>query len=155
MSTKIRQIIDIIISECPESSSSDIENAIIEFIESNLPEIISNVELPEKSPPSFTHNVKGFRQTIQKRKLDMDSSRYKLISDLENIQDHLKEKHKYDSADTITQDITNLDKSSSTYRANLIEIDTHIARIEHEMDGECTENDAAIKKLGDLTNDST
>ena len=154
MSTKIKQIIDIIKSECPEYSNSDIENAIIKHLEINLSDIISNVKLPEKSPNSFSHKIKGFREKIQRRKLSIDSSKIELINELENIQDYLKEKHKYDSLDTITQDIIGIDQSSSTYRANLLKADTHIARIEHEMKEECNEDDNTLNKLRDLTNDS-
>lgn len=154
MSTKIKEIIGIIESECPGYSKSDIQNAILKYLETNIEEITSNVKLPEKSPTSFSHKVKGFRQEIQKRKLHIDSSKQELISGLESIREHLEENHKYDAADIITQDIADIDMSSSTYRAHLLNIDTHIARTTHDLEEEYDKDNKTLKQLGDLTDDS-
>lgn len=154
MSTEIEHIIDIIKSEYPEYSESDIENVIIKYVETNIPEIISNIDLPDKSPTSLFDKIKGFRNKIQRRKLSADSEKNDLIKDLESIQHDFKENHRYDSADTLIGNINDIDKSSSTYRSNLIEVDTKLARIEHEMNDESNEDDKTLKTLRDLTNDT-
>ena len=154
MSTEIEYIIDIIKSEYPGYSKSDIENAIIKYVETNIPEIISNIDLPEKSHISLFDKLKGFRENIQRRKLSTDSEKNNLIKDLESIQHDLKENHRYDSADILIRNMNDIDKSSSTYRLNIVELDTNIARIEHEMDDESNENDKTLKTLRDLTNDT-
>ena len=154
MSAEIEHIIDIIKREYPEYSESDIENAIIKYVETNIPEIISNIDLPEKSPISLFDKIKGFRNKIQRRKLSADSEKNDLIKDLESIQHDFKESHRYDSADILIGNMNAIGKSSSTYRLNLIELDTNLARIEHEMDDESNEDDNTLKTLRDLTNDT-
>lgn len=146
MSSKIRQIIDIIKKEYPSISKSELEDMIGNDIEKNLEKYRTNIELLQLQNTQVSTG-KRFRKNIHRHKLGIESSKQEVISQLESAREDCIKKGQLDHAENLTKDIGKIEDTSGRYKVALLDSDTHMARILEEEEAESNKKNRTIQDL--------
>jgi len=155
MTTELKQIIDLIKNEHPNYSDDDIKLAILNHIESNLPEIILKIKLPpkESSIHSFVESLKRARSSVRDFRLTEKNSKQELIHVLKNVREKLLERGETPTASTIAGNIQRIDSASTTLEEHLLATDTHIATLIDKQTMSESKASENLKKLEWLSKD--
>lgn len=146
MPSKIKQIIDIIKSEYPSISKSEIEDMIGNDIEKNLEKYRTNIELRQQQNTQVSIGTR-FRKNIPRHKSDIESLKKEVISQLESEREKCIQKGQLDHADNLTKDIGKIEDTTGRCKLALLDSDTHIAGILVEEEAESIKANRTIQDL--------
>lgn len=128
--TDKNEIIAIIREAYPDASDEEIKNAIIEYIASDLPNIISKLSLPPRNKLKLRSRKEGFliaRTRAKSKKRSDIYSTTKLIETLENARDTKQNEGYYETAKTITGHIHEIESTHSKMKSILMLVDADLS----------------------------
>lgn len=150
--SELKQIIDLIKKEHPDYSEDDIKTVILSYIDSNLPEIILQLELPAKKS-SMSSLVERFRQArsgVRNFRLSGKNSGHELLNVLDTVKEFLLENREIDNANKIAEDMQMIGNASTTLEGCLLSSESHIATLIDKQSTSDIASNNNLKKLEQL-----
>jgi hypothetical protein len=157
MSEEIKEIISIIKEKYPGASKGEIKKAIIDFINSNLSEIVAKIELPSLKELEISSRKEIYRQArsrVKSERLQEDRSRTELVGIFSVFQEQFSDRGLKEDADRFAKRIKIIEGASSTKKEALMHADSDLS--EMIMREETAEEDRSrtIRKLKELGEDA-
>jgi len=153
MSEEIKEIISIIKEKYPGASKGEIKKAIIDFINSNLSEIVAKIELPPLKELEISSRKERYRQArsrVKSEKLQEDRSRTELVYTLTAIQEEFSDRGLKEDADRVTKHIKDFEAASISKKETLMYASSDLSEwIKREETIE-EDKDRPIRKLKEL-----
>lgn len=159
MSEEIKGIITIIKEEHPDASEGEIKKAIIDFINSNLSEILAETELPSLKDLRISSRKEMYRQArsrVKSEKLREDRSKTELVYTLTAIQEKFSDKGLKEDADIITKHIKDIEEASITKKEALMYVDSDLSEMikrEETSEEDRSRTTRKLKELGEDANE--
>ena len=156
MAERLKEVISIIKEEYPGSSKDEIKEAIIDYIESNLPEIVAKIKLPSSKKLEISTRKDRYRAARSGVKLHMlqeHQSKTELIRGLEKIQDDFSSRGIRNDADRFTNHITSIEEASITKKQTLMYVDSDLTELIMQEETVEESDDRTTRKLKELAED--
>ena len=159
MSEAMEVIICSIKEDYPDASEEGIEKAIIDYIESNLPEILGKIHLPSLKDLRTSDPIGRYQQArhiVKAEKLQEDRSVASLVYRLTRLQEEFSDWGLKQDADSLAKHIRNIEDASAIKIETLMYVNSHLSeRLKREETDE-EDRDSTVRKLkalGETAND--
>ena len=130
LSEKIKEIISIIKEKNPDVSEEELEKAVIDLIESNLPERLAKIKLPSRKKLYSRKEIYQLaRSRVKSEKLQEDRSKKELVDMFTAIQEELSDSVLKEDADRFAKHIKNIEGASIDKKENLMYADSDLSEM--------------------------
>jgi hypothetical protein len=157
MSEEIKEIIIIIKEEYPDASKEEIKKAIVDFVNTNLSEIVAKIELPSLKDLRISSRKEVYRQAksrVKLEKLQEDSSKMELVNTLTEIQEDFSDRGLKEDANKFTKHIKDIEEASITKKQTLMYADSDLSEMIKREETAEEDRDRTIGKLEELRADA-
>ena len=158
MAERLKEVISIIKEEYPCSSEDEIKEAIIDYIESNLPEIVAEIKLPSSKKlerSTRKDRYRAARSGVKLHRLQESQSKTELIRELEKIQDDFSSRGMRNDADRFTNHIKSIEGTSITKKQTLMYVDSDLTALIMQEETVEELDDRTTRKLKELAEDAS
>ena len=158
MAELLKEVISIIKEEYPDSSKDEIKEAIIDYIESNLPGIVAEIKLPSSKKLERSTRIDRYRAArsgVKLHRLQENQSKIGLVRELEKIQDDLSSRGMRNDADRFTNYINSIEEASITKKQTLMYADSDLTELIMQEGTVEESNDRTTIKLKELAEDAS
>ncbi|MEA2074401.1 MAG: hypothetical protein U9O85_01500 [Euryarchaeota archaeon] len=156
MSEEIKEIINIIKEEYPDASEEEIKKAIIDFVNTNLSEIVAKIELPSLKDlriPSRKEIYRQARSQVKSEKLREDRSKTELVYTLTAIQEKVSDRGLKEDANRFTKRIKDIEEASITKKEALTYVDSDLSEMIKREESAEEDRSGTTRKLEELGED--
>lgn len=157
MSEEIKEIISIIKEKYPDASEGEIKKAIIDFINSNLSEILAKIELPSPKELEISSRKEMYRQArsqVKSEKLREDRSKTDLVYTLTAIQEKFSDRGLKKDANSFTKHIKDIEEASITKKEALTYVDSDLSEMIKREETSEEDRGRTTRKLEELGDDA-
>jgi len=157
MSEEIKEIISIIKEEYPDASEEEIKKAIIDFVNSNLSEIVAEIELPSLKDLRISSRKEMYRQArsqVKSEKLREDRSKTELVYMLTAIQEKFSDRGLKEDANIFTKHIKDIEEASLTKKEALTYVDSDLSEMIKREETSEEDRSRTTRKLEELGEDA-
>jgi len=158
MKSQLRELIFIIKEQYPDSSEDEITEAIMDYMESNLSEIVAKIKLPSSKKLGRSTRRDRYlaaRSGVKLHRLQEDLSKTELISELEKIQDDFSSRGMKSNADRFTSYIEDIEGASITKKGTLMYVDSDLTELIMQEETVEESDDRTTRKLKELAEDAS
>jgi hypothetical protein len=158
MAERLKEVISIIKEEYPDSSKDEIKEAIIDYIESNLPGIVAEIKLPSSKKlerSTRKDRYRAARSGAKLHRLQENQSKTELIRELEKIQDDFSSRGMRKDADRFTNHIKSIEEASITKKQTLMYADSDLTELIMQEETVEESDDRTTRKLKELAEDAS
>jgi Na+-translocating ferredoxin:NAD+ oxidoreductase RnfC subunit len=159
MSEKIKEIISSIKEDNPDVSAEELEKAVIDCIESNLPEIVAKIKLPSLKDLRIPFRKGMYRQArsqVKSEKLREDISKTELVCGLTAIQEQFSDRGLKEDADRVTKHIKDIEAASISKKETLMYASSDLSewiKREETAEEDRSRTTRKLEELGDDVNE--
>ena len=158
MAEWLKEVISIIKEEYSGSSKDEIKEAIIDYVESNLAEIVAKIKLPSSKKLEISTRKDSYlsaRSGVKLHRLQENQSKTELIRELEKIQDDFSSRGMRNDADRFTNHITSIEEASITKKQTLMYVDSDLTELIMQEETVEESDDRTTRKLKELAEDAS